>query len=108
MSLIFTEELVHHDCRRGKPPSSDAGGDEEVDSLNSSAVKAAEANPPHRSEDEFQSSVEAEPEELLGIVGKPEINTPSDFEIEAFFAAAEAESLLELERFKNKYVGVLA
>lgn len=100
MSLLFTEELVHSDCR----PSSDAGGDEEVDSLNSSAVKAAEANPPHRSEDEFQSSVDAEPEGLQGKIGKPEIKAPPDFEIEEFFAAAEAESLLDLERFKSKYV----
>lgn len=101
MSPLSAKELLNYNCRREMTTSSSEVGGEEVDSLNSSVVKAAEANPPERSENEFQSSVDTE---LGGLAEKPETKMPSDFEIEEFFTAAEAESLLDLELSKNKYV----
>lgn len=93
--------FVHCDCRREKTLSFEIGGEEETESMNSSAAKAAEPNPPERLE-EFQSPVDTVLEGLYRKVGKPEVKRPSNIEIEEFFAAAEADNLLDLNHFKNK------
>ncbi|KAK4791765.1 hypothetical protein SAY86_032178 [Trapa natans] len=82
--------------RREKMPSSEAGG-EELDSMNA----PVESTPPERTE--LQSSNSTMLHGRHGKIGKSEIKRPSDFEIEEFFAAAEADNILDLEHFKSKY-----
>ncbi|KAK4790512.1 hypothetical protein SAY86_017816 [Trapa natans] len=84
---VESEELVNCGCRSW--PSSEVGGGEEADNLNSFLVKAAKVNPPPQTKNESHSSVG--------------VKIPSDFEIEEFFAGAETQSLLDLELLKDKY-----
>ncbi|KAK4778280.1 hypothetical protein SAY87_018467 [Trapa incisa] len=75
--------------RRDSTPSSEVGVGEEADNLSSFLVKSSYSNPPQPSKNEAYSLVE--------------VKIPSNFEIEEFFAAAEAQSLLNLELLKDKY-----
>ncbi|KAK4771779.1 hypothetical protein SAY86_013554 [Trapa natans] len=96
-----TETFFKHE-RSEKTPSSQVA-EEEPETMSSSEAKQMEPNPLQRLQDSQSSSLDIDLDGLSGKIGKPALNKPSDFEIEEFFAAAEAENLLELERFKNKY-----
>lgn len=103
MSRFFTEEIGCYCSRSEKTPSSEVGGGGgEEDTMNSSEAKGMKRNPPRRSQEPQSSLDAADFNGLFGRIGKPVIKRPSDTEIQEFFAAAEADNLLELERFKNK------
>ncbi|KAK4765107.1 hypothetical protein SAY86_026197 [Trapa natans] len=97
-----SETCFNHE-RSEKTPSSEVAEEEKPETMNLSEAKEMEPNPLRRLQDSQSSSLNAVLDGLSSKLGKPAAKRPSDFEIEEFFAAAEAENILELEHFKNKY-----